>query len=619
MAATATKMDTLKFMMAFKKTSLFLFILISAFISGCATYGKGLDGALTDAKSGDYAAAEIKMEKALEPDGADRLLFHLELAVLKHLQGQYEESNQLLDKAEIIAEQLETTSITNSLAAFVTNPRQGDYAGTDFEKVFVNYYKALNYIAISSEAKTNNDYLDAIESARIESRKLGIRLNALNADKGNYTEAKNDKQLFSTLLDIFYKLRRDLIDSRKLEYRDDAMAHYLTGITYEANHEYDNARISYHKAATSYEDGFAEQFQLGDSMTKQAWFDVVRMMRKSGGYNNEWPRLAKKKLSEKEISQLSKYDDKSQLVVIEHIGVVPQREEMNIELSADYSSKSLVLRPYIVGGGKQLDILAWFYIVYADKSLLDMALNYYNSSFHGFNLNGFNKTINLGRGWDGAVNMGLIDAIGSGLRITVPYYASPRNKPGASYASIDGKKYALKPASSPAIMGINEQILSAGSDIELALARGSLKALTAQKAGEAAQGDLGSILAGLGRLAGQLSESAETRNWLMLPFEIRVTRVPLDAGSHDIAISSVVHKGKPAIKQKQQIILQEDELQVVQVRSMPNLNKKVATPTSPKILTPDESSPNEAVQDEPSELAGLETKTKSKSVAISTQ
>lgn len=582
MAAATIKMDALeKSMRPLQKIILCLFIFTSALISGCATYGKGLDGALNAAKSGDYVTAEVKMEAELEPDGADRLLYYMELAVLKHLQGQYEESNKLLDQAEIIAEQLETTSITNSLAAFVTNPRQGDYAGTDFEKVFINYYKALNYIAMSSEAKTRNGYLDGIENARIESRKLGIRLNALNADKGNYTEAKNDKQLFSTLLNIFYKLRRDLIDSRKLEYRDDAMAHYLTGITYEANGEYDNARISYQKAATSYEDGFAKQFQLGDSMTKQAWFDVVRIMRKSGDYENEWPRLAKKKLSEKQISQLSQYDGKSQLVIIEHVGVVPQRQEMNIELSADPYDKTLELRPYIVGGGKQLDILAWFYIVYADKSLLDMAINYYDSSFHGFALNGFTKTISLGPAWQNAVDIGLIRAIGSGLRITVPYYTSPRNKPGASFASVDGKSYALQPASSPAIMGINEQILSAGSDIELALARVSLKALTAQKVSDSAQGNFASILANVGRLASQLSDAAETRNWLMLPFEIRVTRLPLDAGSHDVAISSVVHKGKPAVKQKQQIILQENEIQVVQVRSMPDLNKVVVAPLLP--------------------------------------
>lgn len=567
-------------MSALQKLLLFPVILISIFLSGCATYGQGIDGALNAAKSGDYDVAEKKLQSSLNPVGADRLLFHMELAVLKHLQGQYLESNQLLEKADVIAERLETTSISNTMAAFMTNPRQGDYAGADFEKVFINYYKALNYIALSHSAATRNDYLDAIENARIESRKLGIRLNALNSDKGNYTDLKDDTRVLSTLLDIFYKLRRDLIDSRQLEYRDDAMAHYLTGITYEMNKEYDDARISYQKAATSYEDGFAKQFKLGDSMTKQAWFDVVRMMRLSGDYENEWPRLAKKKLSQKEIDQLSNYDGKSQVIIVEHVGVVPHRKEMNIELRANPYTKSLELRPYVIGTNQPLDVLAWFYLVYADKSLLDMAINYYDASFHGFNLNGFKKTIYLGPAWQNITDMGLLNAIGPGLRITVPYYESPRNKPGDSFAVVDGKNYALKPASNPAIMGINEQILEASSDIELALARGSFKALTAQKTAEMAGGDFASLLAGVGRLASQLTDAAETRNWLMLPFEIRVTRIPLDAGNHEVAINSVVHKGKPAIKQNRQIVLQENEIQVVQVRSMPNLKAKDALTTN---------------------------------------
>ena len=568
-------MNSLVDMLMVSNKLLLLFIaLLSLTLSGCATYGSGLDGALDAAKSGDYVSAESKLKTAITPVGVDRLLYYMELAVLKHLQGQYLESNQLLEKADIIAERLETTSVTNSLAAFMINPRQGDYVGADFEKVFINYYKALNYIALSASSKNRNEYLDAIESARVESRRLGIRLNALNSDKGNYTDLKDDDATLSTLLDIFYSLRRDLIDSRQLEYRDDAMAHYLTGITFEANKEYDNARISYQKAATSYEDGFAKQFRLGDSMTKQAWFDVVRVMRLSGNYENEWPRLAKKKLSKQEIDQLKGYDNKSQLVIIEHVGLVPQREEMNIELRANPYTRSLELRPYVISSsGQPLDMLAWFYLVYADKSLLDMAINYYDASFHGFNLNGFTKTIFLGPVWKSIEETGLLNAIGQGLRITVPYYAPPKNKPGESFALVDGRRFALNPASNPAIMGINEQILNASSDIELALTRGAFKALTAQRTAELAGGDFGSILAGVGRLASQLSDAAETRNWLMLPFEIRVTRIPLEAGNHDIVINSAVNKSKPTVKQQQKVVLQENEIKVVQIRSMENLNK----------------------------------------------
>ncbi len=552
-------------------------------LTGCATYGSGVEKALLSAQQGRYLEAEQSMTTALAPTGVDRLLYHMELAVLKHLQGQYLESNQLLENAEKIAEDLEVTSVSNSLAAFMSNPRNGDYAGADFEKVFINYYKTLNYLALSSEASTKNGRLDAIESARIESRRLGIRLNALNSDKGTYAEQKDeDAEMFSQLLDVFSKLQGNLIDHDKLEYRDDAMAHYLTGITYEANREYDNARISYRKAAVSYEEGFSEQFGLGSEMTKQAWFDTVRMMRKAGGYNNEWPRLAKKKLTKSLIKNLSDFDDKSQVIVIEHVGMMPQRKEMNVQLSTNPATQSLELRPYVGNGNTHLEKLAWFYIVYADKSLLDLVANYYDATFVGFLLNDFTKTISIGPAWDSAQKLGLIKAIGTGLRITVPYYAPPNQKPGSSFVSVNGQQHTLQPASKPAVMGLNEQLLSANNDIKLALIRGAFKALTAQKAGELAGGPLGGLLASVGQIAGQLSDAAETRNWLMLPYEVRVSRIALDAGSYSIAVNSEVVKGQPAIKQDQQIILQEDELQVVEVRSMPHLNQASVMPQENK-------------------------------------
>jgi hypothetical protein len=560
------------------KTTLFTFFCVLIVqLSGCATYGSGVEEALQSAQKGHYLEAEQSMTTALTPTGVDRLLYHMELAVLKHLQGQYLESNQLLETAEKIAEELEVTRVSDSIAAFMTNPRNGDYTGADFEKVFINYYKTLNYMALSSVATTKNSRLDAIESARIESRRLGIRLNALNSDKGTYAEQKDeDGEMFSQLLDIFSKLQGNLIDHDKLEYRDDAMAHYLTGITYEANREYDNARISYRKAAVSYEEGFSEQFGLGSDMTKQAWFDTVRMMRKAGGYNNEWPRLAKKKLTKDQIKNLSRYDDKSQIIVIEHVGMMPQRKEMNVQLSANAATQSLELRPYVGDGNTDIEKLAWFYIVYADKSLLDLVANYYDATFVGFLLNDFSKTLSIGPAWDAATELGIINAIGTGIRITVPYYAPPKQKPGVSFVTVNDEQHTLKSASKPAIMGLNEQLLSANSDIQLALARGAFKALTAQKVGELAGGPLGSLLGSVGQIAGQLSDAAETRNWLMLPYEVRVSRIALDAGSYFLAVNSEVVKGKSAVKQEQQIILQEDELQVVQVRSMPYLNQAAA-------------------------------------------
>jgi len=272
----------------------------TALISGCATYGPGVQQALTQVQQGDLAGSEASLKQALKPQGNDALLYHLELGVVKHLQGDYVASNQLLNKAEQIAEGLETTSVTDTLAVMMSNPRQGPYGGADFEKMFINYYKAMNYFGIAQNATQRNARLDALDGARVESRRLIIRLHDLNSRKGTYAEQKDkDQQTFTKLLKIFEKLQGNLVDMDQLQYRDDAMAHYLTGISFEMNGEYDDARISYQKAAKSYEEGFVKQFRLDKSMTSQAWFDVVRMMRKLGD-KNDAARLARRKLSKKQ-------------------------------------------------------------------------------------------------------------------------------------------------------------------------------------------------------------------------------------------------------------------------------------------------------------------------------
>lgn len=548
------------------------------YITGCATYGNGVQKALESAKSGQYKKAEEEVYEVLSPSGVDRLLFHLEVGVLKHLQGEYEESNRLLEIAERISEDLENNSLRNNLTAFISNPRKGDYKGADFEKVFINYYKAINYMALGNIAQTRNAQLDAVESARIEARRLIIRLNALNSEKGSYANAKNlDEDTFAKVLDVFNMLIGNTIDYDQLEYRDDAMAHYLTGITYEVNGEYDNARISYQKSATAYEQGFADQFDLGSNITDQAWFDTIRMMRLAGGYENEWPGLASKKLTNSLRQQLVEYDGKSQLVVIEHIGMVPQRKEMNVQLMADPQTRSLILRPYALGSSIQnREKLAWFYLVYADKSLVNLMIHYKNNDFTNFLLNNFQKTIYLAGAWDKISDLGVINAIGQGMRITVPYYSPLNAKPGSSFVTIKGqadkRRFNMVPASSPAIMGINEQTLNANNDIRLALARGLFKAIGASRIAAQAGGDLGSLLSGIGQIASQLSDAAETRNWLMLPYEVRITRIPLDAGSYTVDMTSEVIKGRAPVVQDRAVVLQENDIQVMQVRSMPNAN-----------------------------------------------
>lgn len=542
-------------------------ILPVVIISGCATYGAGVNGAIQDVQKGDYAASEAKFKQALNPSGNDRLLYNLELGVVKHLEGDFNASNALLDKAERIAEDLETTSITSSMATLMSNPRQGPYGGADFEKVFINYYKALNYFGLAEQATDRNDYLNALDGARIEARRLIIRLNELKNRKGSYSEQKSkDEQTFTQLLKIFQKLQGNLVDMDKLQYRDDAMAHYMTGISFEMNGEYDDARISYQNAAQAYEDGYASQFRLGNDMTEQAWFDTVRMMRWAGGYDTEWRALAKKKLSTARQAELNDWSkDKAQVVVLEHKGLAPQRKEMNLDLSVNPALQALQIRPYFYGNsGPEL---AWFYVLYADKNIFDAITNYLDAVEVGFMFNRFTKTVPIGPLWNTADDIGLITAIGESMRITVPYY-EPVKPLGESILRIDGRAEPMIKSANPALMAIQEQMVHAGTDIQLALARSSLKAIAAQSLAQNAGGSYASLLASVGKITAQLTDAAETRNWLLLPSDIRVRRVLLEPGEHQLVLDSQLYGGQRQSAQ-QSVSLQAGDIRLWRVRTLP--------------------------------------------------
>ncbi|UTW48361.1 hypothetical protein [Bacterioplanoides sp. SCSIO 12839] len=550
-------------------------------ISGCATYGSGVQQALEQVQQGDLTVAEASFKQTLQPTGNDALLYHLELGVVKHLQGDFAASNQLLNQAEQIAERLETVSITDSLAVLMSNPRQGAYGGAEFEKMFINYYKALNYFGLAQTATSRNDRLDALDGARIESRRLIIRLNDLNSRKGTYAEQKSkDEQTFSQLLDIFDALSGNMVDMDQLVYRDDAMAHYLTGISFEMNGEYDDARISYQKAAQSYEDGFATQFRLDPEMISQAWFDVVRMMRKSGD-KEDANQLAKRKLSKQQRAELKRWDDTAQVIVVEHKGMAPHRKEMNLEMSANATLQSFELRPYLFATDRNQ--LAWFYVLYADKLIFD-ALTFYLDADAGLldlPLVGLTKTIYLGPLWDQVMDLGLDQAIGSSMRITVPYY-DPVPAEGPSALLVGDRSYDLYKSSNPAQMAVQEQILNSSVDIQMALARASLKALTAAQVAQVG-GEFGGLLSAVGKITAQLTDAAETRNWLLLPSDVRIRRVALDAGTHQLTLDSQLRGGYHK-RQQTTVTVESGDIHLWRVRSLkptavpdPNaVNKRIA-------------------------------------------
>ncbi len=167
--------------------------------------------------SQNYDAALESLRKA-EDDFEDNheTLWELELGMLLHLAGRYEESNKYLQKAEERVEDAFTASVTTEIGSFLTNDLNRPFEGEDFEKVMINLIGALNYAMMGN-----------LQEALVEARKVDHRLGLLAA-------------------------RLEGEELRNV-YREDAFARYLSALLYEAMGEANDAYVAYQKSFEAYQ------------------------------------------------------------------------------------------------------------------------------------------------------------------------------------------------------------------------------------------------------------------------------------------------------------------------------------------------------------------------------
>ena len=533
---------------------IFILGVVLVSMSGCSTYGTQTANVRAFIESGDYAAASEATDE-LSADGKDRLLHYLESGMVQHLSQNYEGSNAKLEQAANIAEDLTTKRASDVLKEALISPNQSDYAGQEFERAFIHYYKALNYtmMALANPAKK----IDHIESARIEARKVDILLSDVSAQKGTYQDAKNEEgQLFSKLMRIFAVLNGKAIDKDKLIYREDAYVRYMNGLIYEINGELDGARIAYQKAAELYEQGYAKQYGLGKGIVQQAWFDTIRVMKQDGGYENEWPSLAKQKLSEAQQKELE-VSGQAQIVVIGHAGWVPPRGELNMHLTLE--NTELVIKPVLTGTPQEQEAQrAWFQLMYADRGLLQMLDNMQSRGVVGV-IEGINsKRVGLGPLWGIAEQIGLPKALETvGARVTVPYYRFEPKAFGATQVVLDGKQSGeMIQVESLANLAYQEQLLNADNDLQTALGRTVTKNLLCSQI----ENELGKIAC---KSAAALSSQADTRAWLTLPHSIYVKRLSVAPGTHQITLRTPSANGGPYHEVTKSVEVGEGDLKIL--------------------------------------------------------
>ncbi|MFH1699632.1 MAG: hypothetical protein ABIE07_03510 [Candidatus Zixiibacteriota bacterium] len=259
--------------------------------SGCssvATQKAFYEPIEAELRQGNFSSAVAQIEKA-KTDGKykkkDRFLYFLDAGLAYHYNLQFDSSNLRLTEAEDAADELYTRSISRAVGSMILNDNILEYAGEDYEILYSNLIKALNY-----------GTLDFFDDAFVEIRRANEKLNLLEQkyrDEADMLNAQNKDE--SSRVDINY-------EAKAARFNNSAFARYLSMHMYAADGKYDDAELDYDLMRRA----FIEQPHIYD-------FDMPDVIYAS--------------------------DSQAVLSIVGLIGFAPVKEAMNLRLRTDKELK----------------------------------------------------------------------------------------------------------------------------------------------------------------------------------------------------------------------------------------------------------------------------------------
>lgn len=181
----------------------------------------------------------------------------LELANAQRMNRRFEESNQAFDRAESEIERLFGTSVDRNIRAFLVNDGQLEYQGEDYEDIYINLFKSLNYM-----------HLRDFEAATVEARRMVFKMESVQDRYSDLLERMENSERGSQLE---WSTGDPMI-------QNSALGHYLAAILYNVQNRPDNARIEFNRLKDAWQD------QMGinpDIYAEMSGLDVVN----GGNYN----------------------------------------------------------------------------------------------------------------------------------------------------------------------------------------------------------------------------------------------------------------------------------------------------------------------------------------------
>lgn len=217
-------------------------LIVIVIIIGCSSSRTNLsqqDEVDNSVYSGSYEIAISKLETSKEKvyKEKDKVLYYLNLGMLYHYSGEYEKSNEFLTKAEYGIEELFTKSASKIAKSLLLNDNSLDYSGEDYEDIYLNIFKALNYI-----------YLDDEDGAFVEINRINMKLNKLDdkykdlgekMSKGFSKKKEEDKKSDDENTPQF--------KPAKNKFHNDVLGKLISMLIYRSNDDWDDAEMDLSK------------------------------------------------------------------------------------------------------------------------------------------------------------------------------------------------------------------------------------------------------------------------------------------------------------------------------------------------------------------------------------
>jgi len=219
--------------------------------SSVVTRNKFYEPITADLSSQNYESAFQKIEKAGEKNKyskKDRLLYYLDSGFAAHYASLFDTSIVKLTMAEDAADELFTKSISRAAASVLLNDNVLEYSGEDYEVLYTNLLKTLNYLSVGK-----------FDDAFVEVRRANLKLEALEQ---KYANAAGTLQQGVEDDTAEVKINYDL---QKVRFNNDAFARYLSMHMYAAEGRMDDARIDYDYLVRAFsEQPFIYNFPMPD-------------------------------------------------------------------------------------------------------------------------------------------------------------------------------------------------------------------------------------------------------------------------------------------------------------------------------------------------------------------